>query len=83
MTEHKTPLIRADYEKMQVLLEAIWKDGTGRAGADPLTLAHAMMPFAIERLLMFHDAATVGRICEKQIELLVALQERLEANHAH
>lgn len=83
MTEHKTPLVRADYERMQILLAAIWQDGTERAGADPLTLAHALMPYAIERLLMFHDAATVGRICEKQIELLTALRERIEANHAH
>lgn len=83
MTEHNTPLVRADYEKMQTLLAAIWEDGTGRAGADPLTLAHALIPYAIERLLMFHDADTVRRICEKQITLIEALRDRMEAPHAH
>lgn len=83
MTEHRTPLVRADYERMQALLAAIWKDGTERAGADPLTLAHAIIPFAIERLLVFHDAATVRQICEKQVEVIEALCERIEANHAH
>lgn len=83
MTEQRTPLVRADYVKMQTLLEAIWQDGTERAEADPLTLAHAMIPFAIERLLMFHDAETVQAICDKQIELIAALRERIEANHVH
>lgn len=79
----KTTLVRKDYETMQTLLEAIWQDGTGRAKADPLTLAHALITFSIDRLLAFHDAATVQMICERQGQLIAAMHEKAQGRVEH
>lgn len=83
MTDRETPLVRKDYETMQVLLEAIWQDGTQRAHADPLTLAHALITFSIDRLLAFHDAATVQMICERQGQLIGAMYEQAQERVKH
>lgn len=80
--EANTPLVREDYTKMHDIVSAVWNEAIG-CGADPLTLAHALAPLTIERLLMFHDGPTVLRICERQIELIAALQEQVEANRRH
>lgn len=83
MGDENPGLIHKDYKQMEAILTALWKDGTERAGADPLTLAHALLTFSLERFLCFYDQPTTIKVCERQAELLSAMHEQLKASSTH
>ena len=73
---HKaTDLVPADYARMQVLISALHKDAL-ESGADPLTLAHAVAPLAVELLLHFHEPEDVSKVLARQATLISLMLEK-------
>ena len=65
----RPPLDREAHDVMTAALEMMMKqfeDG----GADPRSLAHALLPFALDRLLAFHAPDTLTTVAVRQVELL-------------
>lgn len=70
----KPKLNRDDYSRMQSILDRLHREAL-QCGADPLTVAHAVAPMAIQLLLDFHAPEVVKGIFHQQTDILAAMVE--------
>lgn len=70
-----------DYSRMQALVSALHRDAI-ESGADPISVAHAVAPVAIELLLWFHPPSAVEKMLVHQIDAISDMLAAEVSTHA-